>query len=114
MNTSRHLHSNLRPRAVVTAAAVFIFTMAPASAAPPDPGVRDYMVSALLRQSGTGLSIRLVHGIAPGRSEEEASGVFIKRARAAFEGDAVMELLATPVTVTPAPCNRPAPARTWY
>lgn len=71
------------------------------------------MVSALLRRPGTGLTIHLVHGIAPGRSEEEASGVFIKQARAAFEGDAVMELLATPVTVAPAPCIRPAPSRAW-
>lgn len=77
-------------------ASILAFAMTTASAAPDSPGMREYMVSAVLRQGNESLTIRLVHAVMMGRSEEEAAGIFLKKARIQFEGYSVMEVLTTP------------------
>lgn len=77
-----------------------------ATAAPDASEVREYLVSAVLRKGDAGLTIRLAHAVMVGRSEEEASGVFLKKARSQFEGYSVMEVLATPVKASGSTCRR--------
>lgn len=87
-------------------ASVLAFAMTNATAASDSSDTHEYLVSAVLRQGGEGLVIRLVHAVMAGRSEEEASGVFLKKARAQFEGYSVMEVLATPVKASSPTCRR--------
>lgn len=94
----------MAPQAMLASA--MAFAMSAATAAPDSSDAREYMVSAVLRQGNQGLSIRLVHAVMLGRSEEEATGVFLKKARIQFEGYSVMEVLTTPVKSSTSTCRR--------
>ena len=64
-----------------------------------------FFVSAVLRKGDSGTTIRLAHDLVYARSADEASGIFLRKAREQFQGYSVADVLSTPALSLATKCS---------
>ena len=65
-----------------------------------------FMISGMLRKGTDGVVIKLVQGVEPARSSNEAVGAFTRKVLAQYPGYSLVDAIAMPVPSREQPCRR--------
>lgn len=65
----------------------------------------EFIVSGLLRSNGDGVVIKLVQGMKPASSANEAVGAFTREALAQYPGYSLVDAIASPLVKKVQPCR---------